>query len=181
MKETHSPNAVPIPLGTNLNWRFGTTGQKLKASIGIGGRSTNATGRVKDDASDTANLANARVPKYTARILFLEVIAYTLRRTRISWSRDKINTTYLNVMKTSEENKEYMIKTISAWYAAIHLGEGMMSTKNFCHLSRTSKHQLDLSPSLWKNSVRGRLRVIYCGVEVSSLWLTLEFLGPLRM
>lgn len=156
------------------------TGQKLKASIGIGGRSTNATGREKADASDTASLANARVPKYTARILFLKVIAYTLSRGRISWSGDRISTAYLNVMKMSEENKENMVKTISAWYAAIHLGVWVMSTKN-CHLSRPFKHRLDLSPSLRTNSVGKRLKAVCCGLGVSSLGLTLEFLGPLRM
>jgi len=86
----------------------------LKASIGIGGRSTNATGRTKDEASDTANLANARVPKYTARILFPKVIAYTLRQSRISRLRDKINTACLNAIKMSEENNENMVKVISA-------------------------------------------------------------------
>ena len=112
---------VPIALGINLNWRCGTTGQKLKASIGIGGRTKNVTGLTKDDASDTTNLANARVPRYTARILFPKVIAYTLRRNRISRLRGKINAVYLSAMKMSEVDKENVVKTVSARYAAIHL------------------------------------------------------------
>ena len=176
---THSPNAVPIALGTNLNWRFGTTGQKLKGSIGIGGSSANATGRAKDDASDTANLVNARVPKYTARILFLKVIAYTLGRTRISRLRDKINTAYLNVMKMSEENKENMVKTISAWYAAIHLGGGIMSTKN-CHLSHIQTPVGSLTQPVEKlGQEEAQSSLLWSGGII--LGLTLEFLGPLRM
>ena len=39
----------------------------------------------KDDSIPTVNLASTMVPKYTASILFLEVIAYILGRNHISW------------------------------------------------------------------------------------------------
>jgi len=42
----------------------------------------------KADASQTPNLANIRVPKYARSILFLKVIAYILRRNRVSWLND---------------------------------------------------------------------------------------------
>ena len=60
------------------------TTHNLKASIGIEGSSTTAGDLRKDDANDIANLANTRVPKYTASILFFEVIAYILGRNHIS-------------------------------------------------------------------------------------------------
>ena len=44
---------------------------------------------MKDDTSVTVNLVNANAPKYTASILFLKVIAYILRRNRISRSTDE--------------------------------------------------------------------------------------------
>ena len=100
----YSPNAVVIAIGTILNGRGTTTAHRLKTSIGIRGRCKFvACGR--KDASDTASLVNARAPKYTARILFPRVIPYILERNRISWSRDKINTANLNMMKTSEDVK----------------------------------------------------------------------------
>ena len=43
---------------------------------------------MKDVASDTPTLANARAPKYAASILFLEVIAYILKGDRIIRSMD---------------------------------------------------------------------------------------------
>lgn len=35
---------------------------------------------IRSDANETANLANPMLPKYTTRILFLDVIAYILRQ-----------------------------------------------------------------------------------------------------
>ena len=55
---------------------------KSKVSIGTGGRSTTVRGPTRFDASETANLAIVMLPKYTASILFLDVIAYTLRQNR---------------------------------------------------------------------------------------------------
>ena len=88
----------------------------------------NITGWVKDDASDTINLADARIPKYAAMALFLNVIAYTLRRNLTIRLRDKINEAHLNVMKISEEDKKNMVKTTSTRYMAIHLGGDNVST-----------------------------------------------------
>jgi len=45
----------------------------------------NVGGLKKAVASAIDNLANVRVPQYTARILFLKVIAYTLGLGRIGW------------------------------------------------------------------------------------------------
>jgi len=45
----------------------------------------------KDDASVKTNFANARVPKYTARSLFLKAIVYILGRNHISWLRGEMN------------------------------------------------------------------------------------------
>ena len=42
----------------------------------------------KDIASDMANLASARLPKYAARILFLRVIAYILGWNRVILPRN---------------------------------------------------------------------------------------------
>lgn len=78
----------------------------LKASTGIGGRSTKVTGRAIADVSARTGLANARLPKYTAATLLPIVIPYILRRDRISRSRAWTDTAYLNVTKTSEENKK---------------------------------------------------------------------------
>jgi len=123
---------VLIAIGADLKGRRETTLHKLKTSRGIGGRSKFVTCWRKD-ARDTANLVNAKVPKYTARILFLRVIPYILRRNRISQSEDKTNAAYLNAIKTSEDVKENEIKSNPARYVAIHLSKGLMSPKN-CHL-----------------------------------------------
>ena len=56
----------------------------LKPSSGIGGRGVYTGGLKNDDASATANFATSKTPKYTASFLFLQVIAYTLRRNGIS-------------------------------------------------------------------------------------------------
>ena len=61
-----------------MNWRSTTTPHKLKASTGAEGKLMIVGGSVKEDASDRASLANARVPRYTAKILFPKVIAYIL-------------------------------------------------------------------------------------------------------
>ena len=74
------PNAVPNECGTLLNRKSTTNPHKLKVSIGTGGRSMTFRGTTRFDASETTNLANVMLPKYTARVLFLDVIAYTLRQ-----------------------------------------------------------------------------------------------------
>ena len=80
---------------------------------------------------------------------------------------DKINTGYLNMMKMSEENKENMVKMISAWYAAIHLSGGCQ------HRTITTPTQTLVGPLT--NSVdkfgRGRLEMVCCEVEVFPLGL----------
>ena len=69
------------------------TPHKRKASTRIGGKDLNAGGLKKTDTRIAANLANARVPKYTANIFFLELIAYTLTQSRnrndmmVKWNR----------------------------------------------------------------------------------------------
>lgn len=78
------PNPVAIESGINMNSRFTEAAHMLKASTGIRGRSTKTGGLAKDIATGIVILANARVPKYAASILFLEVIAYILGRNRIS-------------------------------------------------------------------------------------------------
>jgi len=92
-ERNYAPNAVPIEFGTNLNLSSGRCPHKLKASTGIRGRSMTVGGLEKDDASDIANLANAKLPKYAASILFLKVIAYILRQYCISWvsNTDKLD------------------------------------------------------------------------------------------
>ena len=87
-QRSDAPNAAPNELGTNMSRRSTTIAHILKASTGIGRNSTNVGGLTKAVASAIANLANVRVPKYTARILFLKVIAYTLGRGRIGWRSD---------------------------------------------------------------------------------------------
>ena len=76
-----------------------------KASIGIGGNSTTTGGLIKTDASETMNLASVILPKYTTRILFLNVIAYILSQPGQPVRRHrKKNTTCLNMTKISEES-----------------------------------------------------------------------------
>ena len=75
----YSPSTVPMALGRYLNSNCATIGHKLKASIGTGGRSKRVAGLTKGDASATANLTAARVPKYNPINLFLRVNAYTLK------------------------------------------------------------------------------------------------------
>ena len=58
----------------------------LKVSIGTTGKSTTSVVPTKNDTTNIVNLADARVPKYNASVLFFEVIAYSLGRDRISWS-----------------------------------------------------------------------------------------------
>ena len=71
-----------------MSWRSTTVAHVLKASIGTGGSSKNVGGLEKANTRAVVNLANARVPKYAARTLFLRVIAYTLGRGRIGWVSD---------------------------------------------------------------------------------------------
>lgn len=84
----HAPNTVPIEFGANMNLRFIVIPHKLEAFIGSEWRSTKTGRWTKAGARDISDLANARVPKYTASILFLEVIAYILGRNHISRSTD---------------------------------------------------------------------------------------------
>ena len=100
----YSPNAVLIAMGTILNGRGATDEHRLKASIGSGGRCMLITFGRKD-AIDTANLVNARAPKYTIRTLFPKVIPYILGWSHIRQSGDKMNTANLNMIKTSEDVK----------------------------------------------------------------------------
>lgn len=79
-RHEYIPKAVPSECGTLLNRKSTTNPHKLKASIGAGGRSMIVRGPTRFDASETANLASAMLPKYTASILFLDVTAYTLRQ-----------------------------------------------------------------------------------------------------
>ena len=67
-----------------MDLRSVTTPHKLKASIGIEWRSRTTGCLTRVGASDTTNLTDTRVPKYTASILFLEVIAYILEFNRVS-------------------------------------------------------------------------------------------------
>jgi len=82
------PNAVPNDLGTSMSRRSTAVAHILNASIGTGRSSTNVGGSRKADTIVVTNLANARVPKYAPRILFLKVIAYTLGRGLIGWIGD---------------------------------------------------------------------------------------------
>jgi len=59
----HSPNAVAMEFGTNLNWRSMTVTHKCVASTGIGGKFAIVGGLMNAVASDMVNLANASVPK----------------------------------------------------------------------------------------------------------------------
>ena len=87
-ERSYIPNAVPIAPGANLNLSCAVVAHKLKASIGIRGSSMITGGLERADANQTPNLVNDRLPKYTRSILFLEVIAYILRRSRVSWLND---------------------------------------------------------------------------------------------
>ena len=106
------PYVVPIEFKIALRRRSVTVDvpHRLNASTGILGRSMYAGGLINHVTSDPANLANARTPKYTASSLFLNVIAYILRWGRISWSKVYGQTTHLNAMKVSEEEKKKMSK-----------------------------------------------------------------------
>ena len=85
-ERNHTPNMVPIEIGTNVSRGSTAIAHKLKASTGTRGKRTTNRGSTKDDRRSIVNLATARVPKYSARMLFLEVIAYILGLNRISWS-----------------------------------------------------------------------------------------------
>ena len=119
------PNAVPNELGMTMSRGFTTVAQILKASIGTGGNSTNVGGLRKADTSVIANLANARVPKYAARILFLKVIAYTLGWGRVGWIGGWRQTTHLNTMNISEETKKITNEIAWTLYEMRHLSNGM--------------------------------------------------------
>ena len=82
------PNAVPNELGISKSRMSTSIAQILKASIGTGGSSTNVGGLTKINTNVVVNLANVRVPKYAARILFLKVIAYSLGRGHVGWIGD---------------------------------------------------------------------------------------------
>jgi len=83
------PKTVPIEFGTNMSWRSILTGHRPAPPIRSGGRVMMVGGWRTDTASDMVILANIRVPKYDASILFLKVITYTLGRSRINRPRDK--------------------------------------------------------------------------------------------
>ena len=72
------PNAVPIEFGINISWRSMLTSHKLKGSIGTRGRAVIFGGLIKAVTKGEAILVNIRAPRYTASVLFLKVIAYTL-------------------------------------------------------------------------------------------------------
>jgi len=84
-------------------------------------------------------------------------------------------------MKMSEENKENIDKTISAWYAAIHLGGGDDVSKEPSPLSHDIQTLAGPLTQSADKFGQGGVKLVCSGVEVSSLRLTLEFLGPLRM
>ena len=80
------PNAVAIEFGTNLNWRSITVTHMWVASTGIEGKFAIVGALMNEVANATVNLVNARVPKYAANIVFPELIAYILKRHRVSLS-----------------------------------------------------------------------------------------------
>jgi len=143
---SYSPNTVPSALGRYLNWNCATIGHKLRASIGTAGSSKSVAGLTKGDARATANLTAARVPKYNPTNLFLRVNAYTLRRNRISQSRDKnkhgIPQHDEDVRRSQEEHDQDRF-TAPPGNAP---GSGTMLARH-CHLSSTPT-RLDLSPGL---------------------------------
>ena len=74
------PKALPIEYGITMNLRSIVIPHKLEASTGIKWRSTKPGRLAVVNARVIRNLVSARVPKYTAIILFLEVNAHILRR-----------------------------------------------------------------------------------------------------
>ena len=69
---------MPIEFGTVVYRRFITIAHRSKASIGYGKMSAVIGCLTKDNMRDMINLADSRVPKYTASILLLRATAYTL-------------------------------------------------------------------------------------------------------
>ena len=79
----------------------------LRASIGTRGSSTNVGGLRKVNTNVVVNLANVRVPKYAARILFLKVIAYNLGRGYIGWiGRTNDTPQQDEYVRSKRENRE---------------------------------------------------------------------------
>ena len=144
-----------------MNLRFIVIPHKLEAFIGSERRSTKTGRWTKAGARDMIDLANARVPKYTASILFLEVIAYILGRNHISRSTGtgKRDAPQHNedVRRKQEEREQDRWGVVSS--NAPGLGDDI-STKP------PGKYQSDLSHSLWTNSVRKRFGTVCC-IKVS--------------
>ena len=152
-----------------MNLRFIVIPHKLEAFIGSEWRSTKTGRWTKAGARDISDLANARVPKYTASILFLEVIAYILGRNHISQSTDtdKRDAPQHNedVRRKQEEREQDRRGVVSS--NAPGSGDDI-STKP------PGKYQSDLSHSLWTNSVRTRPGTVCC-VKTSCFWTNLGF------
>ena len=118
------PNTVPIEFGITMRWRSTFIVHMLKKSSGIGGMGTTDGGLRKPVMKFVINFANTRVPRYTAIILFLEVIAYTLDEI-VSISRTiSADTMYLNMTKMSEAKKKNATENTWKEYPAMHLGGG---------------------------------------------------------
>jgi len=75
-EHNYVPNTVSIEFGTNIGRRSILAGHTLTPVVDIGGRVMIVGGSRTDIASDMAILANIRVPRYRASILFLNDITY---------------------------------------------------------------------------------------------------------